>query len=280
MKTILAIAVNFQDCAGSAAFARSYFDLLGANVNWQARAVVADNSYALTSQAAIDQQVDLAPVLSWLDSGANLGFFGGARAALAHYLAHNPQPDWVLICNVDIRFSDPQFAVKLLEIDRAMVVAPQIQREHRLGIRSKLLFENPLKPTRPSDAWLAQRLWLCQHYGLYRVYDAIRAWQQRFAVPIVCAAGEIYAPFGALLCLHRSYFEAGATLDHPAFLFTEELFVAEEVRRAGGTVLFAPHIGARHLGSNSMRHVPSRRQADWAAQSLAAVQAHYFNGNS
>jgi GT2 family glycosyltransferase len=275
MKTILAIAVNFRDPEGAAAFTHSFSALLGAGEQWQGVAMVADNSADHTAQNSVTDRGVL-PHAIWHNTGGNLGFFGGAKHALTTYLGAASQPEWVLVSNADIRFSDPQLALKLLDTAGAMVVAPQIRRDHPEGLRTRYLFDNPLKRERPSSGWLARRLWLLNHYPVYVAYNAVRSAQRRFATAHTAAPGPIYAPFGALMCFHRSYFEAGCTLDHPAFLFTEELFVAEQVRLAGGRVMFVPSMGATHWGSTSMSRVPSRQQARWGADSVAAVYSRYF----
>jgi GT2 family glycosyltransferase len=270
MRRVLAIGVNYKDPMGANGFAQSFLSTLGCGTAWQGGVVIADNSAQDTQAQNFDR------VGEWVDTGDNLGFYGGARAAFERNVASHGLPEWLLISNVDIRFSDPQFALKLLAIESAMVLAPQIKREHPCGVRSSFLFENPLHRTRPSRAWMSQRIWLCEHFQAYSMYERVRFAMGRYAVPAVAAGGEIYSPFGALIAFHRSYFEAGASLVHPAFLFTEEIFVAEEVRRVGGKVIFAPQIGATHLGSASLRSVPSKQQAIWAAESLRAVREAYF----
>src|SRR5690606_9680493 len=44
-------------------------------------------------------------------------------------------------------------------------------------------------------------------------------------------AAEIYAPHGSCIALSRQYFERGGTLSYGAFLFCEELHVAETARK-------------------------------------------------
>ena len=281
---VLAICVNYRDPAGALAFARSFGRLLGLGHTWRGAIVVADNSAADTSEnypsEAVRAAASLAEPLWWRDSGGNAGYFGGAKAAFGAWVALHGAPKWLLICNCDIRFSDPQFALKLLRIEHAAVVAPQITRTHPSGLRSHRLLENPFMVRRPSARWLRQRQWLCEHYAVYAAYDWLRSFVHLFAFPQPSASGAIYAPHGAMMALHHSFFEAGGLLDHPSFLFAEELYVAEQARALGLTVHFANDIGALHLGSASMGKVASRQQARWGAQSLAAIIARYFSGEA
>ncbi len=276
---ILAICVNYRDPAGAATFAKSFCTLLGLGSTWQGAVVVADNSAELTPPELSQSNpgsAALAHPLWWRDSGGNLGYFGGAKAAYEAWVALHGAPKWLLICNCDIRFSDPQFALKLLRIEHAAVVAPQITRTHSRGLRSHRLLENPFMASRPTARWLRQRQWLCEHYLLYAGYDWLRTVVHLFAMPTPRASGPIYAPHGAMMALHRSFFEAGGLLAHTGFLFAEEIYVAEQARLLGLHVHFAHDIGALHLGSASMRSVASQQQARWGAASLKAVITLYF----
>src|SRR4051794_20893804 len=58
----------------------------------------------------------------------NVGYFGGANAALQLYLENHEHPEWLVVCNNDIVFDDPHFLRHLLERTpgKAGVIAPAI----------------------------------------------------------------------------------------------------------------------------------------------------------
>jgi GT2 family glycosyltransferase len=56
----------------------------------------------------------------------------------------------------------------------------------------------------------------------------------------------IYAPHCSFVIFNRKYFETGGTLKHGAFLFGEEIFVAETVRNLGFRIIYDPRFFVLH----------------------------------
>ena len=83
---------------------------------------------------------------------------------------------------------------------------------------------------------------------------------------------EIYAPHGCFIIFHRSYFDAGGSLDHGAFLFGEEVFVAETARRLGVKVSHDPRLGVIHHEHMTTGRFKNRRLArySWEASKFCA----------
>ena len=79
--------------------------------------------------------------------------------------------------------------------------------------------------------------------------------------------------------LSHRFFEAGGQLWPPAFLFAEELEVAEQALRLGLEVRFTPDMGALHQGSATLGGIAGRQQAQWGAEALEAIRKRYFSGD-
>jgi GT2 family glycosyltransferase len=182
----------------------------------------------------------------------NLGYFGGARRGLEHYLKSAPMPEWVIVSNTDARIEQRGFIERLLAMHEACAatktycVAPDI-RSSKTGAA-----QNPYYTSRPCSAKFARLARLFNHYWLalaYRLLARLKGLAHGLRGPSAVPRGEIYAAHGSFICLHSSYFAAGATLDHRAFLYGEEIFVAEEIRRLGGKTLYAPELKVTHLHS-------------------------------
>jgi GT2 family glycosyltransferase len=87
---------------------------------------------------------------------------------------------------------------------------------------------------------------------------------------------KIYAPQGAFIAFHRSYFERGGTLDHGAFLFGEEIFVAETARRLGMTVMYDPALVIEHTERSTAAGLFNRNTSRYRKQASRYLAKTFF----
>jgi len=205
----------------------------------------------------------------------NLAYFGGARYGLSLYREQNPLPDWVIISNVDLSIDDPSFLERLAplaSIPNLGAVAPKIQSS-LTGID-----QNPFMRVRPSALRMHFYKWLSQSWLTLNIYELlgflfhkIRGTLARVRPnsPSLKSRGTIYAPHGSFLILARNYFDRGGNLDFPRFLFGEEIYIAEHMRRFGLKVLYEPSLQITHQEHQSTKLFKSRRVAQHMAHSAA-----------
>lgn len=211
-----------------------------------------------------------------LSAPDNLGYFGGAAWGLTQYLAQAPQPDWVIVSNPDIAFEQADFFEQLHARHAesgAMVVAPAIVSE-RSGNN-----QNPFMRSRPTR----QRMRFYRE--VFRTYPGLLAYETAARVAThafgrlprraqsASQLRTVYAGHGSFMAFHRSYFEAGCGLQPGAFLYLEEIFVAETVRRAAGKVLYDPQLRVEHRQHASTGLFKSRTTARFVRD----AQAHYYD---
>jgi len=221
--------------------------------------------------------------LTCLRSQENLGYFGGARSGLSHYLQQHPLPDWVIVSNVDLLIADSQFLEKLASLARPRlgVVAP--------SIRSALTGrdQNPFMRNRPSAARMHLYKWLFRSWFLLNAYELMSAVFHKLrsaSSPRPAAPADlhkhrgvtIYAPHGSFLIFSNEYFRAGGDLGFPCFLFGEEVYLAEAVRKLGLDVVYEPSLEVVHQEHKSTRLVKSRNLARVVASSAAYCADTYF----
>src|SRR4029077_13065198 len=87
---------------------------------------------------------------------------------------------------------------------------------------------------------------------------------------------DVFAPHGAFVVFHKSYFEAGGTLRYGSFLFGEEIFVGETALRLGRRVVFDPRLEVIHAGGISVRIRDYGSMIDTMRQSYAYLANEYF----
>ena len=173
----------------------------------------------------------------------NLGYYGAAAFALHQFQEKNSLPDWVIVSNTDIKIVDKYFFNNLISKfqsnQKVGIVSPHIQSSESavewVSYQKKRASVNTIK---------IKRL-IYNTYPLLVAYDFYTyvRWLLRhkfFAVFYVNKqntnhpkkdAFSIYAPAGAYTIFKKSYFLAGGTLKSGAFLYGEEVFVAEEARK-------------------------------------------------
>ena len=190
-----------------------------------------------------------------LDPGVNLGYFGAAAFALRDHVASHPNPAWVVISNPDIRFTNDLTLENLSVLHRGnepAVLAPSI-RSAKWGTD-----QNPFMRHRPSSARMHFYRWVFSSYATDAVYQSLHWLKSKTGrvrhpgrVPSSSVTEPIYAAHGSFLALYRSFFERGGSLAYGAFLFGEEIFIAETARRLGLIVLFEPRVAVEHAEHTS-----------------------------
>lgn len=226
------------------------------------------------------------PNISVVNSVVNRGYFGGARHGLAHYLESHPLPDWVIISNIDLLITDHRFLSRLAAIDGGSglgVVAPCI-RSSKTGRD-----QNPFIERRPSVARMHAYKWIYRSRLALHTYELAAAAfhkthgffmpQRQDAESTASTGRTIYAPHGSFLIFAKEYFRAGGTLDFPCFLFGEEIYVAETVRRLGLKVRYEPSLVVTHQEHATTKLVKSQKLAEAVAVSAAYCANTYFPWN-
>ena len=181
-------------------------------------------------------------------SGRNLGYFGGAAWALEQWQARHPDspvPAWVVVSNADLDLPDPTALARLQATpfaDEVVAVAPHIEARRGRALNPHLL-------RRPSPRTMRLKRWTVFSNRLsLNLWTLSSRLRPRWKAPLPPVGTELYAPHGSAVLLRRSYFERGGTLQHTSFLYSEEIFLGETVRRIGGRVVFAPNVRLRHSG--------------------------------
>jgi len=219
------------------------------------------------------------PRFTTISVGTNLGYFGGARYGLSWYLRHNPLPDWVIVSNVDLAIPNPRFfdgLEGLASIPDLGVVAPRI-RSVMTGVD-----QNPFMTVRPSAKRMHKYKWLFRHWLLLNAYEGLGWLYRRFRGSLRSSSSRqaaretIYAPHGSFLMFSRHYFERGGDLHFPEFLFGEEIYVAESVRRLGLRVVYDPSLVVVHQEHRSTKLFKSREIAAYVARSAKYCADTYF----
>ena len=274
---VLLICVNYRKPTETQHFVAT---ALEQTLSSSLRLVVVDNS-PFPGGGVVPESVPSDPHVKAIATGKNLGYFGGAAVALADHLKSHPLPDWVIVSNPDVYFSDRDVLQRLCDAhrgDEPAVIAPSI---HTVDTSVE---QNPYMRVRPSRFRMHLYRWLFSAYPIDVVYEGL-SWIKHRALgllskvrpPAAASLPErIYAPHGSFIALHRSYFERGGNLEYGAFLFGEEIFIAETVRRLGLTVLYEPAVMIEHTERSTAAGLWNRDASRFRRQSSRFLARTFF----
>lgn len=205
-----------------------------------------------------------------LKAPKNLGYFGAARWGFK--TIGSPKDSWVVVSNTDLTFSSPHFvsSIATREDPQVGVIAPQIISD-RTGLN-----QNPHLIVRPSARLLRRRWLLLSHPVIAQITilgAAIKAQLRRIRNRIQSTSldtstreMEIYAPHGSCIVISPNYFEHGGCLEHPAFLFAEEISLAEDCRRFDLKIIYDPSLRITHVQHGQMGIFRSRKVLSYSAE--------------
>jgi GT2 family glycosyltransferase len=274
---VLLICVNYRKPAETQQFVAT---ALQQSLSSSLRVVVVENS-PLPGEGGVPESARSDPRVKAIATGKNLGYFGGAAAALADHLTSHPRPDWVIVSNPDVYFSDPGVLQRLCDGHRGKepaVIAPSIRTVNTS------VEQNPYMRVRPSGFRMHLYRWLFSSYPIDVVYESL-SWVKHRALELFSkgrpvatdsVSEKIYAPHGSFIALHRTYFERGGTLDYPVFLFGEEIFIAETARRLGLTVLYEPAVAIEHTERSTAAGLWNRDASRYRKQASRFLAKTYF----
>lgn len=280
----LVICVNYHDEQNTVSFVN---EILQQECSDSLRLIIVDNSEGSSSDPRLLHLAKADSRVQVMKAPGNLGYFGGANWALRLYLAGAPLPDWIIVSNSDISFIGRDFLIRLFTLypDNApSVVAPSILSKFS-GTD-----QNPYMEQRPSSARMHFYKWVFRYYPTFVIYNTLSLVKHKMqaVIPMVIPFYDarkkkskqpraIYAPHGSFIIFHRSYFEAGGSLEYDVFLFGEEIFIAETARRLGLTVFYDPRLVVLHSGKATTGKFKSRKMARFIREASSYCADKFFS---
>jgi GT2 family glycosyltransferase len=278
---VLLISVNYNAPEATLSFLDS-LDRTGKLS--QVRVIIVDSASRSESLATLQASMVGRVNCELLELGENLGYFGGARCGLDHFIkVRGALPDWVIVCNNDVLIEDHDFFSRLFSHDPLAMgmIAPRIRTSQGTD-------QNPFMRHRPGFCRRASMRFYSYHYRLAVFWDWLsREKQSLLSLLKVARNGgtdgsrtsseEIYAPHGSFLIFSRKYFESGGYLDSKLFLYGEEIASAEICRSLNLTVLYVPALEVIHHEHASTEGRMSRRSYEHHRSTVAYLMSKYLS---
>lgn len=285
VQSVLVICINYHSEKDTLAFVR---DVFRQEYSGMLHVMVVDNNEKAPSETLLSNLSEFDQCVQVGYPGKNLGYFGGAAWGLSQYLIDKTLPDWIIVSNTDIEFTDRDFFSRLTILHKknnCALIAPAIYST-QAGVD-----QNPFMEKRPSVLRMKLYKWVFHFYSIYVLYQTagllkqkisrfIKKTQAHFENSEMIASAysrQIYAPHGSFIIFHRNYFEAGGSLNHGVFLFGEEVFVAESARRLGLTVMYDPSMVLWHREHATTSILADRKKAKYVSIASAYCADEFFS---
>ncbi|MBR6830023.1 MAG: hypothetical protein IKM83_05370 [Paludibacteraceae bacterium] len=201
------------------------------------------------------------------DNGINnLGYLGGA---LAIYNAKAQGYDFVSISNVDLELA-PDFFEQLVQLNVSNIgwLAPDIYTD-KINRH-----ENPYMLSRPKKRNFFIWNIIYSSTWIYRLYHALYVLKsQKSKVYPSC---DIYAGHGSFMLFTKAFVEHYPELHFPAFMYGEEIWLAELTRAAQLGVRYFPTLLINNTGNISTGVINQARKSRWSKESLQAIYTQFF----
>lgn len=200
----------------------------------------------------------------------NLGYLGGAQ----HVINGTPNIlcyDYVIISNVDIAMKEDFFdKLSSVKIEKEVAwIAPKIYSKDEKRDR------NPKVMSRYSKKKLQLLYYMYKYPILFYLYT-MTAYKRKKLQPQYPEM-DIYAGHGSFMLLTRSFFESYKEIHYPIFLFGEELFLAEEILKAGKKVRYVPSLVIYDNEHVSTSTIKKKTYFKYNQDSIKYILDTYYN---
>lgn len=198
----------------------------------------------------------------------NLGYLGGASAVINN-TQNISQYKYVIISNVDVLFegSTIKHLVDFNIGNDVAWVAPTIYSEKfQKDLNPNIINRYPKQKLRLLK--LTYNKWV---YGFYCKYYYSRK-HKDFSYP-QC---DIYAGHGSCIVLTSNFFSDYERIDYPIFLYGEELFIAELIRKPKKRVIYVPTIRIKTIGGVSTSKLPSKSFCKYNIEAINYILKTFY----
>jgi GT2 family glycosyltransferase len=243
---------------------------------------VVDNSCNVEVDRCLRASLACFSNVSIYSANKNLGYFGAAHWVYERFIK-NISFDFLVVSNTDIEILDKNFFKKLSSkyspSKKVFVIAPSI-----LDCSTKN-DQNPFFEKRPSSWRMKFYVFLYRSLLVYRVYSFF-GFLKDYVKRLFChirhqafdnRARAIYSPHGAFVVFHQNYFKSGCDLSYPVFLYNEEIFIAEQVEKNGGEIIYDPEICVVHKEHAVTSLLGNQKKMKYQCEAARYCYEHYFN---
>lgn len=199
----------------------------------------------------------------------NLGYLGCALRMLRE-ICSTEAFDYVAVSNVDITLNYDFFSsLSKLNDDNVAWYAPDVYTP------SRGTHENPFMIKRPTPGTI--RKWMLIYslplfFGFIKKLFYMKHSKNNYSESPM----NIYAGHGSFMLFSWKFIKDEIDMEFPGFMYEEELFFAEKIRRKGMTIRYSPELKITNIGSVSVTILGNGWQCNKSKESLMKIRDLYF----
>ena len=267
------ITVNFGDTTVTESFIDS---LSFVEDNKLIKIGIADNASSANSRNELNQIINKTKLEAKIFSyNKNYFYWPAIKKVINQLKAENRfYPDWIIVCNNDITFTEKNFFQELSKIDGSTypIIGPNIINEN--GIKLNPFMINPLSKLE-KFYW---RMYFVS-YPLSHIMLGIKKFF-RFFIPKknernILTNKKVYAIHGSLILFSDHFFNKGGWLDDNFEMYGEELTVAEIAKQLDFSITYFPNLIITHHEHQSTKTIDKRLLFYKAKQSYKYFRSIY-----
>lgn len=201
----------------------------------------------------------------------NLGYFGSAFSVINNMESLNFY-DYIMITNVDLNLDESFF----LELSK-------IQKDNSIGwiapdiiSLSTNTHHNPYRTKRITKKSLSILAFLYKHPILLYLYQNTLHFLKVRKRSFINERGEIYAGHGSCFIFSQKFLSERQFTSYPCFLFGEEIFIAEELKKVKMTTWYEPSLKVYDYDHVSTSKMKKKHYYNENLKSVIFLRNKYF----
>jgi len=250
MKNVF-VTVNYDNVSETKKYIESFINSKPTDIDIL---YVVDNSPEKNQCRELEISLNLSNV-KFLYPMENLGYMAaGSYAYDFHFNVYGLDFEYFCLMNNDIVFDTNDFSLKLLslKLEGVMLISPSVFDENK--------DLNPYIINRKTSVYMHIWSFILSQYIFFKTTHMFisffkRMLSGRVQKKSVISRSEheyIYGTHGSVFILNNNFFKSGGSIRKLPFLYGEEIYISEQVRKLDGKCLYVPELQFSHVGSATL----------------------------
>lgn len=206
------------------------------------------------------------------DPKDNIGYLNGLFYGFEKNIHDSDFFKWIVFSNTDIEIEDTKFFEKLLSTNYSedtFCVAPSVYE------KNNKVYENPQYYERYSAKSLKKRIFIFSQPVISKYYMKAAIYKSKIAKKEKKKSSFVYSAHGSYFMLKPKFLNE-INRKYMSLLYSEEAFIAEEIRLSGGKIFYDNNIEVVHNESQTTSKLGNKRKSKLIADSLSKIYDMYF----